>query len=171
MESTLDSQNFPFLKNLLLEIFRRDMSGCDSVSASLGVGFGANETLVGPSVGVGMALSHYTKIGPTLNIRELTDSVIDRYVQRKGFKNLGDDSKEVYSRVCTVAGKCAWKAACMMTDREAFTLGVKKAYSVCTQSAKNTVAFLNSMYECFKGNFKELAVRPYEILSKVGNEP
>jgi hypothetical protein len=171
VESTLDSQNFPFLKNLLLEIFRRDMSGCDSVSASLGVGLGANETLVGPSVGVGMALSHYTKIGPTLNIRELTDSVIDRYVQRKGFKNLGDDSKEVYSRVCTVAGKCAWKAACMMTDREAFTLGVKKAYSVCTQSAKNTVAFLNSMYECFKGNFKELTLRPYEILSKVGNEP
>jgi hypothetical protein len=171
VDSTLDSQSFPFLKNLLFDIFRRDMSGCDSVSASLGVGLGANETLVGPSVGVGMALSHYTKIGPTLNSRELTDGVIERYVQNNGLKNFGEDSKEAYARVCTVVGKCMWKAACMMTDREAFSLGVKKAYGICSQSAKNTVAFLNSMYECFKGNFKELAVRPYEILSKVGNEP
>lgn len=147
------------------------MSGCDSLSASLGVGLGANQTLVGPSVGVGVGFSHYTKIGPTFNVREFTDSVIDRYVQNSGLKNFGDDSKEAYARVCTVAGKCMWKAACMMTDREAFSLGIQKFYSVCSQSAKNTVAVLNSMYECFKGNFKELAVRPYEILSKVGNEP
>ena len=172
VESTLESERFPFLKNLLLEIFRRDMSGCDAISAGAGVGAGvAIESLVGPTVGVGVSLSHYKKVGPTLDTRELRESVIDRYVQDKGFRNLLDDTKETYTRVCTVAGKCVWKAACMMTDREAFSLGIKKAYGVCDQSVTNAVAFLNGMYECFKYNFKELAVRPYEILSKVGNEP
>jgi hypothetical protein len=172
VDQTIDAQNFPFLRQLLFSIFRNDMSGCDSLSAFYSQGIGGSVPLLGlpASLGVGIGLSHYKKIGPTLNVRELSENVIDRYVQNNGLKNLAIDLNG-YARVCTAAGKCVWKAACMMTDREGFAYGVKKIKSVCSESVKNTVAFLNGMYECFKYNFEELTLRPYEILSKVGSEP
>jgi hypothetical protein len=165
VRSTLDSDQFPLLSSLLLEILGNGMSGCDSVTAGLSVGFGVGS---GATVSVGLSASNSKKIGPTFDLRELRESVIDRYVQKNGLNNFLGDSKEAYARVCTAAGQCMWKASCMMTEREAFTLGIDKVYSACTQVAKNTVAFLNSMYECYKDNYKELTVRPYETLSKVG---
>jgi hypothetical protein len=64
----------------------------------------------------------------------------------------------------------------MVTDREAFSLGIKKINNFCIESTQNTVSLLNGMYDCFKGNYKDLTVTAYgtlmsESLSKVGSEP
>lgn len=170
VESTLDSNHFPFLSKVLLDFIRDGMSGCDAVTAGLSLGVGSNQTIVGPTVSVGLSVSHYKKIGPTLYSRELREAVIDKYIQEGGLRQFMGDTKEGFSRVCSATGKCVWKAACMLTDGEAFTQGVKKAYGACTGAAIKTVAFLNGMYECFKGNYQDLTLRPYEILSKVGNK-
>lgn len=170
VESSLDSDHFPFLSKLLLDVLRLGMSGCDSVTAGLSLGVGSNKKIA-PTISAGLSVSSYKKIGPTLRTRELRDAAIDRYVQRDGVNRFIGDTKEGFSRVCSETGKCAWKAACMLTDREAFIQGVKKSYVACTETAVKTVAFLNGMYECFRDNYKDITLRPYEILSKVGNEP
>lgn len=170
VEASLDSKYFPFLRGLLQDFTRGSMSGCDAVTTGLSVGLGGSPAA---DLSVGFSVSNFKKIGPTLDEQEVKESMIYRDLLGTDFKVLKNDSKETFARVCTVAGHCVWKAACMMTDREAFISGINKAYSVCSKSAKNTVDFLNGMYECFKGNYKELTVTAYETLnnknlSKVG---
>ena len=166
----LDESDFPFLRKLFLEIVNRDMSGCDSVTAGIGGSFG---TPTGLNGSVGVALSNYKKLGESFPIRNLRETVIDRYVSEGGASNLLSDATITFNQVCKVGSKakdCVWNATCSIA-RDPVGSAKKIANRAktfidlsCKRTGEFITSFLNAAKTCVNDNYA--ALKPELLFTK-----
>ncbi len=106
----LDEKYFPKLRNLFVEILERDMTGCDATGVGVSLGISTGSVI---SASIGVSLSNYKKIGPSIPIKSFQTKMMDRYINENGLWNLKDDAYNGMVKTCSVvkgAMKCTWRA-------------------------------------------------------------
>lgn len=166
IESVVDQEHFPFLRMLLLEVTRRDLTNCNRVELS---GSLAAATPSGISLSLTAGLKHIKQIGPIIPLKSYREALVDRYVQKDGAKNFFDDNVFVLKQLCT-QGKCAWSVIkkAVQNPREALTQASIAALKIQEKQAQAFATFLNGLKECSVGNYKDLLTEPYELLMNSG---
>ncbi len=166
----LEESDFPFLRKLILEIVNRDMSGCDSVTAGIGASLG---TPTGLNGSIGVAFSNYKKLGESFPIRNLRETVIDRYVTEGGASNLLSDATITLNQVCKVGSKakdCVWNATCSIAKDP---VGSAKKIAnraktfidfSCQKTSALITGFLNAAKTCVNDNYA--ALKPELLFTK-----
>jgi hypothetical protein len=161
VESVVDGKYFPQLRMILLELLRRDLTNCNSVS------FAGNARLGTPSLlslSLSASLVHYNRIGPVIPLRSFRENIVDRYVSKDGPMNYLNDSVSAVKQVCK-AGVCTWKAT-----RDAIANPEAAVNKVKKYEADALAGFLNGLKVCTADNYKSLLVEPFSMLLAPGDK-
>lgn len=163
IESIVDQEHFPFLRKLLLEVVRRDLTNCNRVEVS---GALAAATPSGVAFSLSASLKHIKQIGPVIPLRSFRESVVDRYVQKDGARNFFDDNVFVLKQLCK-QGKCAWAVTkqIIKNPRESLT---QAALKLQEKQAQVFASFLNGLKACTVDNYKDLLTEPFQLLKQSG---
>lgn len=107
MNEIAPSGAFPYLNAMQNEIFKNDLSGCDSVTLGVEVGVEAIPTAV--TGGAGVSLTNYKRIGPTIPIGVMARNFTNSPAFAKVIDHPIDTAVAAGDKVCDAAGNCFWR--------------------------------------------------------------